>query len=86
MKTLKKDNLTNDIKLYDEYVRMPYSTKKEMSIVDAMVEGDGWFFASKKDWKEWKVSEKPKSKEKKIKEVKSSKDSKKKTKNDKRKK
>ena len=65
MKTLRKDN---------EYVRMPYTTQKEMSIVDTMVDRDRWFFAPKKDWKEWKLTfEKPK----KVKETKSNKKDKK---------
>jgi len=54
MKTLRKDN---------EYVRMPYTTQKEMSIVDTMVDRDRWFFAPKKDWKDWRGTEKKKSKE-----------------------
>ena len=51
MKTLRKDG---------EYVRMPYSTRKEMSIVDTMVDRDRWYFAPKQEWKEWKATKSPK--------------------------
>jgi len=52
MKTLRKDG---------EYVRMPYSTKQEISKVDTMVDRDRWYFAPKQEWKEWrKTFEKPK--------------------------
>lgn len=72
MKTLRKNG---------EYVRMSYSTEKQISIVDNMVENDLWIFVPKKEWKEWKQTfEKPKSEEKtkNVKETKSKKKDKKK--------